>query len=1022
MIDAPSDPGPRAAEPGGQHRPAPRMPRLPSPRLPDVTSSSGSEPARSGLAARLRAHVAGDVHFDDFTRGIYSTDASIYQIRPAGVVVPHSTGDVARTVEIVAAAGLSVVPRGGGTSQGGQTIGPGVVVDTSKHMRGVLRVDPDRMTAVVQPGLVLDHLNTALAVHGLFFPVDVATASRATLGGMVGNNSAGARSIRFGHTVEHVRRIDAVLADGRTARFGPVPAPGALNDPAAVAPHGDPASGLQDSVTGPPLFGQERARELAGILGELYAREAEELARRLPRVPRHVAGYSLQRMAPPQPNLAQALVGSEGTLAFFTELELALQPLPAARVLGVCHFESLRAALESVQHIVTLDPTAVELVDRTMMDLARGIPGFAQVLDSVVRGRPAALLLVEFSGSADAALLGLDRLEELLADRGHPGAVVRAEDPAAQARVWQVRKAGLNIATSMKGDTKPVAFIEDCAIPLDRLGEWEERLNGVFQRHGTPAIWYAHASVGLLHVRPALNLKSGADVARMRAITEEAFEIVRDLGGSHSGEHGDGRIRSEFIEPMLGSRLARTFEQIKDAFDPAGVFNPGSIVRVGRMDDRSIFRYGPDYQPRALPTVLDWSAWGGLGGAVEMCNNNGACRKRDPGVMCPSYRVTLDEKHTTRGRANALRLAITGQLGPDAMLSDEMADAMDLCIGCKGCKRECPTGVDMARMKLEVMHARAQKRSPSLRSRAIGSLPRIAPIARRVGGLLNLRNRSGILASLGESLGGVSRRRTLPEWSPDPFVESTGRVVGDGEPVVLFVDTFATWFEPEIARDALSVLEAAEYQVHLPAWPDGRRPLCCGRTFLSAGLVDEARAEMRRTVAALAAFGPAPVVGLEPSCLLTLRDELPALLAGDPDAAGLSERALLLEEILDPLRGADALELGPLSAPAMRVHGRCHEKAFDAVGALQRVLARIPGVDPDVIPSGCCGMAGAFGYEAEHYGLSIAMAELDLLPAVRATPREWVLVANGTSCRHQISDGVGRSALHLAQVLAQALP
>ena len=965
----------------------------------------------SALADRLRGELEGDVLFDPLSRGVYSTDASIYQIEPLGVVVPHSAQDVVRTVQIAADAGVTVVPRGAGTSQGGQTIGPGIVVDTSKYLSGLEAVDPTARTAVVQPGLVLDQLNAALAEHGLFFPVDVATASRATLGGMAGNNSAGARSIRYGHTVEHVRAIEAVLADGSLARFGPV-----AHDP---SPPDGPGEGQWLAYAG-----QERVSALADEMAALGAREADELVRRLPRVPRHVAGYNLQRMGGARQNLAELLVGSEGTLAFFTRLEIDLQPLPAARVLGICHFPSLRGALDAVQHVVTLDPTAVELVDRALMDLARGIPDFAAALEAFVDGRPEALLFVEFAGSSVVELeRELSALDALLADHGFPDAVVRALDPALQARVWAVRKAGLNIAMSMKGDRKPIAFIEDCVVPLERLAEWEERLDAVLTRHGTEAIWYAHASVGLLHVRPALNLKSAVDVERMRAITEECFEIVRNLGGSHSGEHGDGRVRSEFLEPMLGSRLVRAFEEVKDAFDPEGVFNPGSIVRPHRMDERSLFRYQPDYEPMALPTVLDWSAWGGFSGAIEMCNSNGACRKLDPGVMCPSYRVTRDEMHSTRGRANALRLAVTGQLGPDAFESDALYDAMDLCVGCKGCKRECPTGVDMARMKIEFLHAYRSTRRLPLRDRLVSYLPRYAPRARYVGGLLNLRNHSRVLSRLGERAIGLTARRPLPAWSAHPFVERKGLVRGDGSVAVLLVDTFSRWFEPEVARAAIRVVEAAGYQVDVPAWPGGKRPLCCGRTFLNAGLVDQARVEMRRLLEAL---GPlveagASVVGLEPSCLLTLRDELPALLPGAASDR-LAAAAVLLEELLDPDRSVDDLKLSPVPASRVRVHGHCHEKAFDAMGALERVIGRIPGVAVDVIESGCCGMAGSFGYEREHFALSVAMAELDLLPALRETPADALLVANGTSCRRQIADGEGRRALHLAELLAAALP
>ncbi len=992
----------------------------------------------STLAARLRREIEGDVLFDPLTRGIYSTDASIYQIEPVGVVVPRHAEDIRRAVQIASEVGVPIIPRGGGTGQAGQTIGRGLIVDTSKYLRTVEAVDAEAQTARVQPGLVLDHLNAHLAPTGLFFPVDVATASRATLGGMVGNNSAGARSIRHGHTVGHVRAIEAVMADGTAARFGadreesrPLAGPpghpdGGTDppDPGASDRAGSVAAAAQ-AMAWPgaslALDGQARVAGLQAAMAALHAREAAELERRIPRVPRHVAGYNLQRMGGPGPNLADILVGSEGTLAFFTRLELSLAPLPGARVLGICHFDSLGGALNTVQHVVTLEPTAVELVDAAMLRLARGNPDFAAALDTFVRGDPGALLVVEFAGPEAGALVRrLDDLGQLLGDLGHPHAVVPVVEPDGQARVWEVRKAGLNIAMSMKGDRKPVAFMEDCAIPLPRLAEWEERANRVFAGHGTRAIWYAHASVGLLHVRPALNLKAAEDVARMRAIVEECFEIVRDLGGSHSGEHGDGRIRSEFHERMLGPRLVRAFEEVKDTFDPEGVFNPGSVVRAPRMDDRSLFRYRPDYAPLILPTVLDWSEWGGFAGAIEMCNNNGTCRKRDPGVMCPSYRVTQDEVHTTRGRANALRLAVTGQLGPEALSSDALYEAMDLCVGCKGCKRECPTGVDMARMKIEFLHAYRSRHGLPLRDRLVSYLPRYAPRAWRLRPMLNLPNRAKPLAALGERVLGFSSRRPLPEWSAAPFVERRGSTLGEGPPVVLLVDTFSTWFEPDIARAARRVLGAAGYSVSTVPWPDGGRPVCCGRTFLNAGLVDEARKEMIRLREALlpAVEAGAEVVGLEPSCLLTLRDELPALLP-DPASARLAGASLLLEELLDPARGDDRLTLAALPDGSVRVHGHCHEKAFAAMGALERVLGRIPGAAVDVIASGCCGLAGSFGYEAEHAELSLAMGELELLPAVRATPTTTALVANGTSCRRQILDGAGREAVHLAELLAQ---
>ena len=983
------------------------------------------------------------------SRGLYSTDASIYQIEPIGVVVPRTVEDVITCVQIAAEQGLPILPRGAGTSQGGQAIGEALIVDTSKYLRGISDLDVEAETVRVEPGVVLDDLNEHLAPSGLFFPVDVATSSRATIGGMAGNNSAGSRSIRYGVMAERVKAIDAVLSDGSKVSIGELDenwlAEGGLDGlggaetwRAVNSSVSTPRAGTDSAATprgadgaaqvGLDLAGLDHAGlHLALRMWDLHQRESDELARRVPRVPRHVAGYNLHLLKRPGLNLAPLLVGSEGTLAFFTGLELDLARRPPHHILGVCHFSDLTSALEAVQHIVELEPTAVELVDATVIRLARANPVFRSAVERVLRGEPGAVLVVEFSGfDAPTTVASLARLEALMGDLGHPGAVVRAVEPAAQAEVWGVRKAGLSIVMSMLGDEKPVSFIEDCAIPLPRLAEYAERITEVFTRNGAEGTWYAHASVGCLHVRPALNLKDGNDVGRMRTIAEEAHEIVRELGGSHSGEHGDGIIRSEFIESMLGERLAGAFREVKSAFDARGLMNPGKIVQPPPMDDRDLFRYRPEYAARPFETELDWSEWGGLVGAVEMCNNNGACRKSDPGTMCPSYRVTRDEKHLTRGRANALRLALTGQMGPDAMQSEAMYEVFDLCIGCKGCRRECPTGVDMARMKIEFLHGYRKKHRLSLRDRAVSHLPRYAPWLARLAPLLNLRNRSRLLRAVSERLTGISAARALPQWRRDPFRDpSKDATVIDGPPeVALFVDTFTRYFEPENAAAALEVLEAAGYRAAVARPRTGLRPLCCGRTFLNAGLVDKARSEGQRMLDALGDLADrgVTIVGLEPSCLLTLRDEIPALLPGEASNR-VAKRALLFEELLvrDEDRIRSRLTLGPLSAGSAFVHGHCHQKAFGAFDATPRVLSWIPDLETTVIEAGCCGMAGSFGYESEHHGLSMEMAELELLPALRKAPVDALVVADGTSCRHQIADGVGRTAVHAARVLQEAL-
>jgi Fe-S oxidoreductase len=705
-------------------------------------------------------------------------------------------------------------------------------------------------------------------------------------------------------------------------------------------------------------------------------------------------------------------VGSEGTLAWFERLHLKLAPLPAHRVLGVCHFPKFYTAMDLTQHIVKLGPTAVELVDRTMIGLARDIAAFRGTVDAVIRGEPDAILLVEFAGDEHAPQLAkLKQLVRLMADLGLPGGVVEVTAPALQKDIWEVRKAGLNIMMSMKGDGKPVSFIEDCAVPLEHLAEYTDRLTQVFEKHGTRGTWYAHASVGTLHVRPVLDMRAG-DAAKMRAIAEEACAMVKQYKGAYSGEHGDGLVRSEWIAPFFGPRLTACLAEVKSWLDPKGLMNPGKIVNPSKMDDARLFRFPPGYATKVPAVALDWSEWGGYDKAVEMCNNNGHCRKFDAGTMCPSYRVTRDEMHLTRGRANTLRLALSGQLGANA--EEEVKQALDLCVSCKGCKRECPTGVDMARMKIEFLAQYRKERRLALRERAIAWLPRYAPWAARVAPLANLASRA-----LRRALG-FTTRRDLPAWRSDSFVDRVWVKRGSRE-VVLLVDTFNRYFEPENARAAVRVLEAAGYRVHVAQPLFGDRPLCCGRTFLTMGLVEEAKEEARRVLEALRPWvdNGLPIIGLEPSCLYTLRDEYAVLM---PEAKALGKQVLLFEEFLAREAKAGRLELPlkPLGAEAL-LHGHCHQKAFGAMGAVEQVLALVPGLKVKTVESSCCGMAGSFGYEAEHHDISMKMAELALLPAVRQASAEALVVADGTSCRHQIADGAGRRALHVARVLERAL-
>ncbi len=925
----------------------------------------------NALAARLKK-LDAEVLFDRASRGRYSTDASIYQIEPIGIVLPRSEEAARSALAIAAEAGVPILPRGAGSSQCGQAVGAALIIDHTKYLREILSVDPEAGVAVVQPGVVLDALNARLRSHGLWFPVDVSTSAQATLGGMAGNNSCGSRSIAYGNMVHNVLAIDAVTAEGHRWRFGPM-----------------------DSASGPTAY-----LEFINRIRSLYEREKDEIETRFPKLLRKVAGYNLDHLGPPHANAAHLLVGSEGTLAYSERLHLKLSPLPKARVLGVCHFERFHRAMEVTQHIVKLGPTAVELVDHTMIGLARENAAFERTVSAFIKGAPEAILLVEF---ADGQVGKLRDLTQLMADLGHPGSVVEITDAGLQRAVWEVRKAGLNIMMSMKGDGKPVSFIEDCAVPLEHLAEYTERLTRVFQKHGTRGTWYAHASVGTLHVRPVLDMRrDGAE--KMRAIAEEACAMVKAFKGAYSGEHGDGLVRSEWIAPFFGPRLTASLGEIKSWLDPKGLMNPGKIVAPPRMDDKTLFRYAPGYQTIALQTHLNWSEWGGYDKAAEMCNNNGHCRKFDAGTMCPSYRATLDEQHLTRGRANTLRLALSGQLEMDSA-----KDALDLCVSCKGCKRECPTGVDMARMKIEFLAHYRRRHGLSLRERAVAYLPRYAPWAAQAAPLSNL-----VSQALKNALG-FSPRRALPRWRRDHFVERAFAKSGERD-VLLFVDCFNRWFEPENARAAIRVLEAAGCRVHVAEPLMAGRPLCCGRTFLSVGLVEEARVEARRVMESLGPWAARgiPIIGLEPSCLLGLRDEYGVLLPGTED---LAKNALLLEEFL-------AREPGKLKFKEMKqevlLHGHCHQKAFDAMPAVEKVLRMVPGLSIETVQTSCCGMAGSFGYEAEHYDVSMKMAELSLLPAVRKAPQALV-VADGTSCRHQIADGTRREAWHVARVLSEAL-
>ncbi|MBL95248.1 MAG: Anaerobic glycerol-3-phosphate dehydrogenase subunit C [Alphaproteobacteria bacterium MarineAlpha3_Bin5] len=975
------------------------------------------------LKGCFKSKVQGDVYFDKFTRGMYATDASIYQIDPIGVIVPRSIADVAAAMKIAEEEGLSILARGGGTSQCGQTVGESIVIDSSKYLDKILEFNLEKQTCLVEPGLVLDHLNAHLKSYGLWFPVDVSTSAQATIGGMVGNNSCGSRSIIYGTMRDNVKRVNAILANGTKMWFG---------------------EENEGSSEESEKFNFEA--ELKSTLQTIGREEREEVLKRFPDLMRRVGGYNIDALIPGGPvrgewssplvhselnrqNFAHLLVGSEGTLAYFAAIELKLQPIPRNKALGICHFSTFNQAMAATKSIVKLGPSAVELVDSNMISLAYSIPLFKKTIETFVKGKPEALLLVEFSEEIQSENISrLNNLDQLISDLGFSRSVVKVTRTKEQKAVWSVRKAALNIMMSMRGDGKPISFIEDCAVRLEDLPDYTSRLTEIFHKYNTHGTWYAHASVGCLHVRPILNLKQELDIKKMRNIAEEAFDLICGYKGSHSGEHGDGLVRSEFHERMFGSKLVRSFEKIKDTFDPENRMNPGKIVRSPRMDDRSLFRFKSDYMIENSGAALDWSFWGDFGKAVEMCNNNGACRKFDSGVMCPSYRITKNERDLTRGRSNALRLALSGQLGANALISDGMLDVMKLCVSCKGCKRECPTGVDMSRMKIEFLYRYNQDKGIKLRDRLIGYLPRYAPFAQKLRWMLNSFDLVPGSKTVIEKNLGISRFRQLPRWQKAPYrllpQQNLSSPSDDGKTALLFADTFSYYFEPENILAAMNVFSSIGYNLRILQPVDNKRPLCCGRTFLSVGLVDEARFEMKRLLTALLPYVKKniPVIGLEPSCLLTLRDELMAVIPGE-NSQIIAQHVKLFEEfILDQLgRGNANFKLRPLNETKALVHGHCHQKALSDINDVKKVLKLIPDLDVDILDVSCCGMAGGFGYQVETYDESMKMGEIKLFPSIRSADVGTIIVADGTSCRHQILHGTNRQAVHVARILERSI-
>ena len=975
--------------------------------------------ANKDLLKKFKKNINSEVFYDDFTRGRYSTDASIYQMMPYGVLIPKTKLDIIEAINLARETKIPLLPRGGGTSQCGQTVNEAIVIDNSKYLNKVLHFDKDKMFCIVEPGIVLDELNRFLKPYGLWFPVDVSTSSRATIGGMAGNNSCGGRSIRYGMMRDNVIGVEGILYDGSTYNFENLE-----------------LDKLNSS--------NETGSKIISKLLKLANKNQNEILSKFPKVLRRVGGYNIDALLPDamssRPNgkvgdginLSHLLVGSEGTLAYSSSITLKLSILPSQKIMGICHFPSFYEAMDAAQHIVKLNPIAVELVDDTMLSLARKIDMFKPTVEAVVKGNPKSLLLVEFAEELmDDNHIQLKKLHDMMGELGFTwkgsssklGGVVDVIDNDLQAKVGEMRKSGLNIMMSMKDEAKPVSFVEDCAVELKDLAEYTDGLNKIFDKYETKGTWYAHASVGCLHVRPVLNMKLQNDVSKMRNIANEASELVKKFQGSFSGEHGDGIVRSEFNEVMFGKKMIDIFRTIKTSFDPDNIFNPGKIIDAPKMDSRNLFRYAPGYASENISTILNWADWpgkaGGFQGAIEMCNNNGSCRKLDGGVMCPSFRVTRDEKDSTRGRANTLRLALSGQLGEEALTSKHMSDTMSLCVSCKACKRECPTGVDMSKMKIELTNLKTQKYGLNLHDKLIAYLPDYAKIASKIPSLFNLRDKIPGVAKLSEIFLDFTSKRPLPKWRKDFFKDDelpNSIILNSNKlPVIMFVDTFSRYFEPENIRSAIKVLKAAGYYPFLPSPKVSKKPLCCGRTYLSNGLIDKAKAEGELILKTFLPYlkDGIPVVGLEPSCILSFRDELPALI-NDPNINLLKNNSFTFEELLS--KQCDKLNFKKMNKKVL-LHGHCHQKAFDAVKPIESVLGMIEGLKIETIDTSCCGMAGSFGYNKNTYDISLKMAKESLFPAIMKTKEDITVIADGTSCRCQIKDGINRESVHVARFL-----
>ena len=950
------------------------------------------------LVDELNLQVQGEVRFDKMSRALWSTDASIYQIEPVGVVLPKTKDDIIAVLETAQKYGVSVLPRGGGTSLAGQTVGESIVLDFSRYMRDVVEINPEEGWVRTQPGIILDELNRILAPHNVLFAPDPSTSSRGNVGGALGNNSCGAHSIMWGKTVDNVHELDVILSNGDTTTFGQL--------------SGD---SLEAKMRGSGFEG-----DIYRSLFEIGEGNRDEILSRYPKIQRRVSGYNLDEFVSGSNfNMARFVVGSEGTLVTITEAKLRVVPVPKYKGLAVLHCMELIESMEATVAALDLDPSAIELIGSMIIRQAQSNLSYSRITD-FIEGEPEALLAIELVANSEKELAHkFDLLKDMISKGGWGYSLVWLTKDADQEKVWDVRKAGLGLMMNVPGDAKPLPFVEDTAVSPHVLPDFVRRFDSIVRKHGTEAGYYGHASVGCLHIRPLINLKNQEGIDRMVAISDEISDLVLEFGGSMSGEHGDGLVRSGYNEKMFGSQIYQAFRDVKTAFDPKKIMNPGKIVDSPPMTDN--LRYGSTYGTLSPQTGFAFAEEGSFATAIEMCNGQGACRKVHGGTMCPSYMATRDEEHSTRGRANALRAAMSGAISTDMLTSERLYQVMDLCLECKACKAECPSNVDMAKLKYEFLNIYHQENGYGLNNRFFGNVDLLSKMGAFFAPISNWMMNTSFSKQLLEKTIGIDKRRQLPNFAPQTFQQWFRSRVDTETPknpkgmVVLFPDTTTNYNHPELGIATVNILEKLGYEVILP------NSRCCGRPMLSNGMMSQAKANVDFNISSIYPFVEkgAKLVGIEPSCALGFISDFSDLASEPEKAKEISENTMLIEDFfLYATKEEDFQFTNPPQNQKVVFHGHCHQKALVGTTSAMEVLKTIPGLEPVEIKSGCCGMAGSFGFYKDHFDISMQIGEDTLFPAIREENDDVIVVSEGVSCRQQIEQGTQRKTKHLVEVLS----